>query len=233
MKTKFVIPLVLIGLVSSLVARADGEKEKPAGDKPRPEAREGDRPAPPREADRPPVRREGERPMPRDGERPPLREGDRPEFREGDRPALREGDRPFPPPRREGDRPPPREGEPRPDGPPPYRPDGPPPREGFEGDPELRELTLRDQDLERQSFVLARRVREASGVEKEQIRKQLAEVVEEHFSTRQELRKHQIDRMTAELNRLKEQVESRNAAKAEILQRRLRELTGEQGELGF
>ena len=78
----------------------DDDDDKPRREEPRPKGdREVERPRPPREADRRP---EGDRPRPeaRDGDRRP--EGERPlPPREGDR--RPEGERPLPPPR-EGDR---------------------------------------------------------------------------------------------------------------------------------
>ncbi len=247
---RMVLTLLALGLGSMAVAWADDEKPADKKEDPKPAA----------EAKDPPPKTDGERadPPPRNPDR--VREGDRPR-RVGEPPAInpnqpnpgfrRDGDQPRnfeprnpgegegfrPPLRRDGDRPDfrPQFGE---DGRPlqPRRPEGPVvPQDAFfnELDPEMQELVRKDHDLERQTVELARKVRESSGEQKQQAMTALLKTVEEHFQARQARRELQIKRLAEELERLKEQVNARNEGKADIIRRRVMELAGEEGAIGF
>jgi hypothetical protein len=117
--------------------------------------------------------------------------------------------------------------------PPQRRPMGPPNDFFPEHDPEMHELMQKDQELEHQTVELSRNVREASGEQKQQALMMLSKAVEDHFKVRQARRTLQIKRLTEEIERIKDQVEAREKSKADIIRRRLQELTGEDGALGF
>ena len=253
MRMSLVVPLLALGLGCMVFVWADDEKPadkkkeepKPAAEvkDPSPKA-EGERADPPprnpdrvREGDRP--RRPGENPEPNN--RNPNQPGFR---RDGDQPRN-PGEEGFRPPlRRDGERPDnrpdfrPQYGE---DGRPsqPRRPDagpgpvGPPDGVFNELDPEMQELTRKDFELERQTIELARKVRETSGDQKQQAMMTLVKTVEEHFQARQARRELQIKRLAEELERLKDQVKARNEGKADIIRRRVMELAGEEGAIGF
>ncbi len=224
------LSLIFSGLVCGALncAMFAGAQDAPGADQPK-----ADQP-------KPPVVRERDRPGPppvREGERPPMprREGEGPQpLREGNPPPQREGEDPRPMPRRDGERwfgPQPQFGE---DGRPlpPRRPEGPP-GEPFHDDPEMQELIRQDHELERQSFELSHRYREAKGAARDEARTALQKSVEEHFQVRQARRELQIKRISEELARLKEQVEARNTAREDIIRRRVQELVGDEGAIGF
>jgi len=91
----------------------------------------------------------------------------------------------------------------------------------------------KDNELEHQTVELSRQVRDASGEQKQQAMMMLAKAVEDHFKVRQARRGLQIKRLSEELERLKEQIEVREKSKADIIRRRVQELTGEEGVIGF
>jgi hypothetical protein len=113
--------------------------------------------------------------------------------------------------------------------------------EGFER--EMGEFQQRNEELERRTQELARRYDELRerpepelGEQRDELRRQIAEVVEEHFSVRSELRKLELRRVEGELDRLREMVERirddierREQARGAIIERRLRQLLGEEG----
>ena len=80
--------------------------------------------------------------------------------------------------------------------------------------------------LEDQSGALARAYREASDpAEKEKILADLRGKLEQIFDAREQERLQHIDRAEKEMARLKEMLENRRARKAEIIDRRLKDLT--------
>jgi hypothetical protein len=156
--------------------------------------------------------------------------------------ALERGERRLPGPGdfREGPRPP----EPRPAGP-----------EWDEGereihephmalDREARELRRHNEELERRSHELAQRFRELREraspdlePELDEVRHLIERTVEEHFNVRTELRRIELRRVEMELDRLREMVERirhdlerREEARGPIIENRLRQLLGEEGE---
>ena len=202
------------------VPRADGEGKRPDAPARREEVKREEV-----NRDQPVRREDAERAAPEG--RPPRPAGDKDRVREGERP--RDGDRPREgEPRREGDRP--RDGQPM--GP----PLGPPPRDLErlkEQDPEMFELAQKDMNLERKTFEIAQQVRGASPQEREKMRESVKTLAGEHFAVRQQRRQLQLKRMEVELKNLKESMESREKQKDEIIQRRVNELLGIEGDMGF
>lgn len=100
-------------------------------------------------------------------------------------------------------------------------------------DPEMYELEKSDADLERQTFELSQRFRSIPRDQQEAVKKQIAEVVEKHFDVRQARRQLQLKRLQEELEQLRTAIDRRNQIRAEIVQRRVAELTGQTSELDF
>lgn len=109
---------------------------------------------------------------------------------------------------------------------------------------EMRELHGRNEELERRSVELARRYRELRErrepelhAELEEIRALIERTANEHFDVRTELRAIELGRVEMELDRLRQMVERirddlerREQARDSIMERRLRQLLGEQGD---
>jgi septum formation topological specificity factor MinE len=97
----------------------------------------------------------------------------------------------------------------------------------------MTELTQSDMELEHRTMQLAHRIRGAKSEQAEELKTELSEVISKHFDVRQQKRELQIKRMEESLEKLRETVKKRADAREEIVKKRLGELVGEQGELGF
>jgi hypothetical protein len=109
---------------------------------------------------------------------------------------------------------------------------------------EMGELHQRNDELEHRSQELAQRFRELRehgepGLdrEREEVRHEVERTVEQHFNVRTELREHELHRVEMELDRLREMLERirhdlerREQARGAIIERRLRQLLGEDDE---
>ncbi|MGE0758452.1 MAG: hypothetical protein AB7O38_15600 [Pirellulaceae bacterium] len=185
----------------------------------------------------------------------PRREGDAPRDSglRRDEPRLPGGLPGFRPPRDLGRRPEGPEG-PQPDGPPREGPprDGPPMWGGpgrwpdaFRGgeeslleelrkyDPEMYELQKKDLELERQTLEVGQQYRRAPREQRAVLKKQLQELVTQHFEARQARRQLQWKRLAEELERMKRAIDRRTELQPQIVERRVAELIGEQHELDF
>jgi hypothetical protein len=100
-------------------------------------------------------------------------------------------------------------------------------------DPQMYQLMVEDNRLDREALALARQVREAKSEEREKLRAELAVVVNKHFDVRQQRRELSLKRMEEELKRLKDAMESRAKGRDEIVQKRLTELVGADKDLEF
>jgi hypothetical protein len=100
-------------------------------------------------------------------------------------------------------------------------------------DPQMYELLKQDQELERQTAELSMQHRRAPEEQREALKKQLTEAVEKHFDARQERRRLQLKRLEEELQSLREAIEKRDAAREEVINRRVSELLGVEDRLGF
>jgi len=94
-------------------------------------------------------------------------------------------------------------------------------------DPEVYKLFVKDHALERKTRELGLQYRRAPEDQREDIRKQLVEAVDEHFEVRQQRRSLELKRLEAELQRLRAAIERRSKAKKDISARRIAELLGE------
>jgi len=106
-------------------------------------------------------------------------------------------------------------------------------RFGFEADPEMHKLITADADLSERTQELAQQCRDAPSEERAELEKQLRELIDQHFDSRQARRELQLQRLQAELKKLGDAIERRNAARKDIVERRLAELIGVQSELEF
>ena len=104
---------------------------------------------------------------------------------------------------------------------------------GPEPDEEMSKLIKSDMDLERRTIELAQRYRTSPKEQKEELRKELSEVIDKHFDVRQEKRELQLKRMEASLVELRDAIQKRADAREEIVKKRLGDLVGEKSELEF
>jgi hypothetical protein len=109
---------------------------------------------------------------------------------------------------------------------------------------ETQELHRRNEGLEHRSHELAERFRELRQrrdpelePERDEVRHQIERAVEEHFDVRTELRRIELRRVEMELDRLREVVERirhdldrREQGRGPIIEQRLRQLLGKEGE---
>lgn len=95
-----------------------------------------------------------------------------------------------------------------------------------QADPEMHKLMVEEIELDRRSHELAAQFRRVPAAEKEELKKQLAEVVSKQFRIRQERRMLELKRIEEEVKRLRESIERRNDAQDKIIERRVAELLG-------
>ncbi len=100
-------------------------------------------------------------------------------------------------------------------------------------DPEMYELEKSDADLERQTFEMSQRYRLSPRDQQEAVKKQISELVQKHFDVRQQRRQLQLKRLQEDLERLRAAMDRRNEIRAEIIERRVTELTGKTSDLDF
>ena len=100
-------------------------------------------------------------------------------------------------------------------------------------DPEMYKLIEQDRDLSRQTDALTERFRRAGSDHRAAIRKELEDMISKHFTARQARRALELKRLEEQLSRLREAMQKRDNAKKEIIDRRLRELVGQEADLDF
>lgn len=100
-------------------------------------------------------------------------------------------------------------------------------------DPELYELEMADQELDRKTNELSLNYRRASAEERKDLRKELEAALNKHFDVRQQRRKLQLARLEKELQRMRDEIEGRNDKRADIVGKRLHELVGDSADLDF
>jgi hypothetical protein len=100
-------------------------------------------------------------------------------------------------------------------------------------DPEMHQLLVSDDELDRQALDIAQQIRSAKPEDRAKLKTELAEVVGKHFEVRQQRRELQIKRMEEELKRLRDAITTRNDWRGEIISKRVAELTGEVNPLEF
>jgi hypothetical protein len=100
-------------------------------------------------------------------------------------------------------------------------------------DPEMYELEKQDYEFEQKCQELSDQLRRAMPELRDNIRTELADAVAKHFDVRQLRRRLQLKRLEEELAKAREAVEKREAARDELIAKRLSELAGENDPLGF
>lgn len=100
-------------------------------------------------------------------------------------------------------------------------------------DPELYEAERQDMELERRTFELVGKYRQASAQERAALKMEVQEAVAKHFEVRQRKRQLQLTRMERELKQMREEIQRRDEAKDQIVGRRLNELIGEPSGFDF
>ena len=110
---------------------------------------------------------------------------------------------------------------------------GMPGMSGTHEDEEMAALTRSDFELEQRTMQLAHRYRLAAEEQREELKKELTEVINKHFDVRQEKRELQLKRMEEALSKLREAIQKRSDARDEIVEKRLGDLVGERSDLEF
>lgn len=93
--------------------------------------------------------------------------------------------------------------------------------------PDMREVFAKNMSADGAVRKAMEGVRKAEGAEKERLSKELEAALGEQFDARLAKQELQVKKMTEELGKLKSRIESRRAKKAELVKRRLAEMTGE------
>ena len=96
-------------------------------------------------------------------------------------------------------------------------------------DPAMREFHAKDQEQERRTREIAERYRQANGADRERLRDELKTAVEAHFKVRQERREAELKRLEEQLDRLRKTVQLHQEKSAEVINRRVEQLLGEDG----
>lgn len=94
-------------------------------------------------------------------------------------------------------------------------------------DPERYERIVRTKSLEEKSQSLGRAHRQASKSEKANIEAELNKILSELFDLREENRREEVAKLETRLKELKDSLKERQENKAEIIKRRLAQLTGQ------
>jgi len=98
-------------------------------------------------------------------------------------------------------------------------------------DPELYGLTVKDMKLGLECEKLSREFRDAGrdGDEgrADRIRGEVAELVDQHFDVRQQMREMELERMERRLAQARKQLEKRSKMRGELIEQRVTELTGD------
>lgn len=97
-----------------------------------------------------------------------------------------------------------------------------------ESDPDMYPLVKDDVELERKSFELSEQIRRTSKTEeKERLKNELINVVENHFNVRQERREMELKRLEEQIDRMRESLKTRAESRESLIKQRIAELTGE------
>ena len=97
-----------------------------------------------------------------------------------------------------------------------------------ESDPDMYPFVKDDIDLEKKSFELSEQIRRTSKPdEKERLKNELINVVENHFNVRQERREMELKRLEEQMDRMRESLKTRAESRESIIKQRIAELTGE------
>lgn len=100
-------------------------------------------------------------------------------------------------------------------------------------DPEMYQLLKSDMDLDRQVREQAMQYARAPKDQREQIRKQVQELVDKHFDVRQQRRSLELKRLEEELKRMREAMDRREKLRKDLVDKRVAELIGSNDVPGF
>jgi len=100
-------------------------------------------------------------------------------------------------------------------------------------DPDLCKLMRQELDLWHQTRDLSKDYRQASTEKRDEIKKQIEKLVDDHFEARQQRRQLELKRLEAELKRLRETIDHRNQDRKKIVEKRVSELLSREEEAGF
>jgi hypothetical protein len=94
-------------------------------------------------------------------------------------------------------------------------------------------LLKQEMDLERRTRELADDYRQTPAAKRDEIKKQLAKLVDQQFDVRQQRRQLELKRLEEELKGLRDAIERRNKARQQIVEKRVTELLGPEEDGGF
>ena len=107
-------------------------------------------------------------------------------------------------------------------------------------DPELQKLEVKDKEFAQRSYELAQKIKRlramgdrADKSKLDDLIQDLEEAVAEHFEVRQAKRKLKLKRLEEELAKAKAAIDKREKGREQIIERRIEELIGREGELDF
>ena len=96
----------------------------------------------------------------------------------------------------------------------------------FRDDPEMYELVVADEKLERDSHGVAQHYTRVPKEEREALRQEVVRLVEEHFKVRQQRRMLELKRLEQQLQHLRQALERRAETRQKLIDRRVSELLG-------
>ena len=103
-----------------------------------------------------------------------------------------------------------------------------------ERDPQRFEQIMKERQMENEIKELSLQCRKSqNNDEKEEIKKDIKTRLEKLFDLREAQRENEIKRMEQELNKLKEKMKTRKTNRDKIIERRQKELIGEEDDMGW
>jgi len=97
----------------------------------------------------------------------------------------------------------------------------------------MYKLLQADFELECRERELVIQYRQAPAAQRTAVKEELAKLVNEQFTVRQERRELELKRLEEELKRLRKAIEARNEVRDALVAKRTSELLGEENELDF
>ena len=97
----------------------------------------------------------------------------------------------------------------------------------------MYKLLKAEADLDRQTTALAAKYRQTPASQRDEIKKQLEKLVNQHFDARQNRRQLEIKRLEEGLQRLRDAIAERNKARQEVVNKRVKELLGQADDVTF
>jgi hypothetical protein len=104
---------------------------------------------------------------------------------------------------------------------------------GMMQDPEMFESMKQEAELEQRSRELAEKYRHVAEADRGDVQKQLEKVVRDQFELRQVRRQKELKHLEDQIKKLRETIEKREKARTEIIERRVKELLGQDDDTRF